>query len=822
MSTHTLNGSSSESPLQESSSWEAETPFLPDPVTSASTLAATAPRVAFGAYEADSPFTAEYLLEDTTTIRSPQAERFATLLGELYDREFEEVVSDLVHEGAAVLGDRAEHETGDPARDQAAAERALREYFAPLEHESQAMIDRMIEGIGETDLGALGEQERETFLDRFAPEAAPITPAFNNFLGKLFKKAKKALGKVASIAGKVLPHAIILKKLKGLVRPLIERVLRTALNKLPVAIRPIAATLAQKFLGIKLPGAPRKTEPPKPEEPKSGDDSAEPAAADPAEIQTEFDTRLAGYIAGGEEFEQEADAAQLVADQPDGRENALRELDRARDDFARQVVEMSEGEDPQPAVEQFIPAVLAAARVGIRIIGRQRVVDFLAKMVAKLISKYVGQQPAIALSRSLVDTGLRLVSLETSESEERLAAGYTVASTVEDTVNRLIAEAPPGAWENEALLEAYALEAFEKAAAAAFPDSRIREDLRESSEAPAAWITRKGYGAYKKYSRILDVTIRPQTAAAVSTFGGVPLATFFRDQLRIPANQTVTARVHLYESLPGSTLSLISLREKRVPGLGSRLRSGWSQIHPLTPDAAGQLLGEPGLGKKTPARFLANRDLIGVGQRFYYLEIPGTSGRVDAVAAGRRPARVSQASLVFDFPKSELRLFAYFSEVDAQSIAQRLRQADGYRTIPSMLKPLLQSRLTAILSGRPTRRVRVIDEATVPEQALPTAFGYLLRVAGETLVSMLVEWSLGAIQRELSERLDRFKAEFVKATEAEEDGVTLAIIFGQPAFLDRLRAVLVTPGSPLIVPLIFISRTFGEVSISAKAGYHVW
>ena len=68
-----------------------------------------------------------------------------------------------------------------------------------------------------------------------------------------------------------------------------------------------------------------------------------------------------------------------------------------------------------PAIEQFVPALLGALRLGINLVGRPKVVGFLAKYLAQLISRWVGPQLSGPLSNAIVDTGLRLVTLESRE-----------------------------------------------------------------------------------------------------------------------------------------------------------------------------------------------------------------------------------------------------------------------------------------------------------------------------------------------------------------------------------------------------------------------
>jgi hypothetical protein len=295
---------------------------------------------------------------------------------------------------------------------------------------------------------------------------------------------------------------------------------------------------------------------------------------------------------------------------------------------------------------------------------------------------------------------------------------------------------------------------------------------------------------YKKYTRIMDVTVTPQMAAALKSFGGVPVQGILRDQLALPAGQAVTARVHLYEALAGSTLPDIAMHEKSVRGLGSSRRESWSLIHPLTPEAASILFKEPGLGRQVDPRFLADRNHITVGQRFYYLEIAGARPRLIASGAARRAARVSQTSLVIDFPKSTVRIFLFFSEAEAQALSAQLRGRAPIGTLLTTLKAGLDARLQALLSGVPTRSVRIIHEAVPAEHFSSPIVGAAVRLVGRPLRGLLIRWVLEALRRELEQRSEQFAAQFTRAAAAEADGVTVTIEFRQPSFMAPLRGLL--------------------------------
>lgn len=769
----------------EAFEWEVESPFLADapaPRGSANIPATSIGRSSSPSYELESPFVSEYVGQEDAP--GPHAELFASLVGELYDQEFEEALEDLANEATAVAEEQLSFEYEDPGQQRLEMEHALRQYLQPLEQATEAMLDRLTVGIGDKDISQLSESELETVLNQFSPTESGLTPTFENFLGGVFKKVKKvvqAAKKVGGKIGKFLPHSIILNKLKGLVRPLLERVLRTAIDKLPVAIRPVAKELAKRFLGI----APT-TEMEEPAE------RLEAASADSAQVQQELDAQLAGYIVEGEAFEREVGIQQAVADQGAPIGDPIRELERSRSDFARQVIHLQDGEDPRPLVENFVPAILAALKLGISVVGRPRVVQFMAKLLAQLISRYVGQQQAMALSSALVDAGLRLVSLEASEGSEPITAGYTLASTVEDTVNRLVQTTPESAWGSETLLEGYIREAFEHAAAAHFPDPLIRQELHEAAQASGAWVALPGGTSskrYKKYSQIINVTIAPQTAAAVNTFGGVSLRDFLKNQLGLPVDKSIRAKAHIYEAIPGTWLSLIALHEKKVPGLGSARREAWSLIHPLTPEVSGLLFNEPGLGRPVEQQFLVRRGKIAVGQRFYYLEIPGA--RVQMAPRGPRkpprPARSSQTSVALDFPKRQLRVFLYYSEADAQQLAGQLRKRLPLSALLTTLRARLDISLPKILSGEPTSSVRVIHQEAPTEQFAAPLIGGALRVVGKMLAQSMVKWVLEALKREVEARYDRFVADFEQAVKKEADGVTVLIIFQAPTLLERLH-----------------------------------
>ena len=83
---------------------------------------------------------------------------------------------------------------------------------------------------------------------RLKSDHSGLSPAQEQFFGSVFNKVKNAVKKGIEIAGKLLPVNFILGKLKGLIRPLLDRVLKFAIGKLPKNLQPYAQTLVKEIL----------------------------------------------------------------------------------------------------------------------------------------------------------------------------------------------------------------------------------------------------------------------------------------------------------------------------------------------------------------------------------------------------------------------------------------------------------------------------------------------------------------------------------------------------------------------------------------------
>lgn len=758
-----------------------------------------------------SPFLAEYAGEPAG--RGRDAQELGDLLFELYDREFEEHLADLAQEAAAVAADRVGI-LGE-ADATAPAERFLDEWARPMRERADAMLEGVAEALEHTDPSSLSESELDAIFERFEPRDSGLERSFENFLGGLLKKAKKVVGGAVKLAKKGVATAVraipglsgLLKRLKLMVKPLLDRVLRTALDRLPPGLRAPAQTLAQRVLGTTGAAAPAESQ-------------GEPAAVPELYVlQQELDLRVASLLFAADDAEQEVVVNDAITEREDPAA-PIGQLLEARADF---VDELARGADPAEAMERFIPAVMAVlpvARTVIGVVGRPKVVGFLARHLAKLVEPHVGPQAAPALSQAIVETGLRLLTLEApTDDQTRRLAPAAIAGTVEDTVRR-VAELDEETLEQSALLEAAVNEAFSEAVSENFPPRLLVPEVREAAEAGGTWVSmpltgRRKY--YRKYTRIIDLDLTAQKAAAVTTFGGGTLAAFLKAQLGV--TPPVRVRAHLYQAIPGTWLSRIARHEKGVAGLGSAAKSAWSQLHPLTPEAAGMLLGEPGLGRRIAPRFTASRDLIGVGQRFYYLEIAGA--RVPPPADTARPAirRTSEVNLTLDFPADEFRVSVYLSEADAQELATRLRRKEI--SAASMLaKKAYGAALRTAMEGDLPGHVRIRHETTTPEQ-FAAAAGRLITHVGkgalQALGAKLVDWVGRAIATYLQEKA----TEAIAATEDPADGVTIVVTVANVPGAGVVRRLLSGEGlgTPLPNPLSLFEGA-PRLSVRTLPGFH--
>ena len=730
---------------------------------------------------------------------------------ELRDEAFDEAVAYLADETEQAISDRF---AGETAGNAAERERYAETLLSPLHFEALQYLDALEAGVGGLDLASMDEAQLDELLARFDPATGEVTPAGEEFIGALVRKAKKAVKFVARTAskvhktvtrtvGKVASTVLgpVLAKLKALVRPLLKRVLSFAIGRLPAPLQPAARKLAARFTGE-----------------HEGDETAEGEGAllsGPEALAESFDAALAQSLAPGadDEFEDEFEDAGTAAESRE-----LETLAEARERLVDRVSHAGDGEDLSVEVEQFVPALLGALRVGINLVGRPKVVSFLARFLGQGIRGWVGPKLAGPLSQAIVDTGLRLVALESpgdgEEPSVAEAAPRALAAVIEDSVRRFAAN-ESFVFEDEALMRVAGAEAFSEAVATHFPERFVRPGLQLAPSLGGAFVARRprSLRTFHKYSRTPEIELNEQLADALESFGGSTVGAALRAAgMRLP----MRARVHVYQAAPGTTLSrLVRMDRAATGGRGS---VPVSAVHPLTPKAAGLLLREPRLGAAVAPAWLRSRQRIAPGQRVYVLQPLGADAGYASVGQGRATqarTRPSRRWMRIDARRGLVTIGLYFSEADAQRLATSLRNGQGavalvqalvkaYRAGDSgTVAPSAQGEAAAGESSEHAFE----DLAPSARRRLPA--GYLAALRGR-----LQAWVLPALSS-----WARANAEaFARAAGDASAGVTVLVRLGAVPGIEAVRqAMLTRAGATAALPAT-IPRGTPSIAIEVRPG----
>ena len=790
--------------------------------------------------EFESPFVSEFESNgDAKAAPNPMAEQMVGLLAELHDHEMNEALFELAAEFEDVAMSRVSNETGGYTLRTVSD---LRNHAAPLIYELETMIGNMAQEAESNDLASKSEAELEQFFDKYLTEHEGFSPRFELFFGKIFRAVKNVAKKAIDVAknvgatvinvakkgiefaGKFLPIGAILKKLGALVRPLVHKVINFAINRIPAPLRPVARQFVDKLMNRES----FETEATYETENYVDETEAEqPTTYEINEIQLEFNARVANLLFSGSEHEDEVTVQQYVQENEQvQQEDEADTLSVARERFVRDLSELKEGEDPTPAIQRFIPALLPILKIAITIIGRDKVVNFLGGLVAQLIGKLLGstlQQYHGALGNAIADIGLKMVSLEAPGQMQESISYEAYASTVEEILTE-IGSKPENYTADPEVIQGLVSEAFETAAANNFPTAMVKPILRQAS-VNGMWIRMpRSRKYYRKFSKVFPITIEPRTAQLIKSFKGQSLATFLKDKLGLPTNRPIQAKVHVYEAIKYTKLPIISKMEK-LPGLNSSQWSAYCQLHPLTTNVASLLLHEPMLGKNVDSKYLQSRSLISTGQRFYFLEIAGAkvqapsgAGKVVRPPMSTTPGTVtpppkvqgpiprsSDAQGVLNFLKGEVRFNFYFSNEDARVIGQKLAGGD-YLSAAGSIREVVRDILTNTLIRNVPHKVKIIHEA-VPELYLENFepaqeqfVGAIARAVGGAavkygkealakIIEKLIEKFAQVVQNAVVTYLHNRKQEFVNAA-MNQDGVTVKVIFTNVPVMSKLRLII--------------------------------
>jgi hypothetical protein len=732
--------------------WEFVTPFLPGESTEAGESEASAPEVA----------------------------EFSEITAELKDTLFREALEQLADEAMEAHSQQLGGEYGDRETRDQAAEHLLNQHFEPLAAQAESMLNQFFERLEGYEAESLTDSEIERISSEVMPGGTPMSPASEQFLGGLLRKAGRLVSGAVKFAKRGLEGAIklagqglsaiaklalgpLLKPLIALGKFLLKHVVKFALGQLPPTLRPLAQTLSEKL--FKVLGETHEGEI---EGHEQSESEALAAAADAGHLEAEFDVHVAQLLLTSDE----AEIDHLVSSYGEGESgpSPLPALDSTRAQLVKELSGLQPGESTQPVMEQFVPALLwPAAKTAITILGRPKLVGFLGKLLGGLIKPLIGQSAAGLLAPAIADAGLRIFGLETSYPEPRVMAAEALAATIEETLNT-VSELPPHVLENETLLSDAVHEAFENAAASYFPNSMIRPELRESHERHGMWTrmpAKSERKRYAKYSDSVPVEIRSRVASSIDTFGSTTLHDHLRDQYGHHDGRPYKGNVTLYQALPGTRGSTIA----RAEGFPA------SQLHPLTPQAAGALLGQnASLGRRqVPGQYLSHHGKLHVNQRLYRIEPPH----------GRRHHhfRHIHSEVLINLQRGEIRLWFYLSEPLCQRISADLAKSSNAVAAFAHLKPLLrrttESLKTAGIHHHLSPRIHIVGDKPNLNHLTPE----WLKHAGHHLGVKIGEWA----KLQLAQYLRNNAEEFKRVAASHHDGLTLRITMTRVPGMEELR-----------------------------------
>lgn len=715
-----------------------------------------------------SPFKSVYELTGDAQGYTLENETLVEIMDELYDQEFDDMLSELAIEGQQLIQNEL---PSNAIQNEFVIEDKLNQHFAPLLHEFDKFINYAIDGIEEKGEHQILEEEFISLIDNYTLESN-TPPMVEHFWKKALKKVKKTAKKAYKYAKKGVKKLgnvalkYVMKLLKKLFPILIKLAYKMGLfKKIPKKYRPISDKILEK-IGVDIKKA-------------YGENEMQYE-------QQKLDMYVANVLIASnlEELELIDEEYNGLFDEEVVLNYNLLEKENSRTQFVKTLNELNDEESTQPAIDNFVSAIMLASKV---LGGRAKAVSIIGKYLGEFFSKWIGtnKKSTTKFAKHLIDKGLSKFGFEVA-IESDIEDGYvTLATVIEDTVQQ-ISELPDYSFENETILQNQIVHSFENSVSKYLPDMLTNEhyekrpDLKEASIKNAVWKIKKSKKrkkrcGFKKLNKEIDIILTPYLANEVKTFGGIPIKNTIRDQFGYEINSETPATVHLYETSEGSNLHEIIDNDTIFNKFASVPTSITSkQLFPLTSVASGLLLNEPSLGCKCKSKSLNNNK---VGKhRYYYLEIPGAFPQVYKSKEGLQALRHTTGLKVkLNFIKNVIHLSLFISETDAQTIASEIRQ-HRKENASILINKFFVSSLKTVFSKHTTQNLSVVHPKVMPGKTSGESFKLVPRTVQEDLRENLNRW----ISLPLSEYILNDATQFVEAVDHSLDGVSIDIIMQAP------------------------------------------
>jgi hypothetical protein len=182
---------------------------------------------------------------------------------------------------------------------------------------------------------------------------------------------------------------------------------------------------------------------------------------------------------------------------------------------------------------------------------------------------------------------------------------------------------------------------------------------------------------------------------------------------------------------------------------------------------------------------------------------------------GRAPTsrRTRQVHVTLDFPRDQIHVRLFLSEAVAQGVASKLRQRAPIGTVMTHVQAVFERRLHTIVSGRLQSHINILHGGVMPKAALGGVLALLPQKIRQKLVSRLSAW----LGQSLSEQLQQRSQDFIAATEAPADGVTVTVTFTNPPGFAALRKAM--GGQPISVKALESFEGMPDVTMAIVAGF---
>jgi hypothetical protein len=736
---------------------------------------------------------------------------FELFSNEIHDLEFSDMLGQISSEAEEKFQNFINNNSNSPGREldesladpnfESTFDQFFETTYGPLAYKLENEIDRLSAHIQQNIHPGMSYEGAQSAIESFQVEPDQLFGSIGKFLNKVKKGVSTVLKKGASIAKAVIsgPLQILLSRIKPLIKPMLRKLVKKGLGLLPEKYRSIAQK-ALEALGIGGKQGEISEEEPQSEiianntsslsealyEDVASEETVENQLYDTDETEREFDRQifLLSRTEPGEPSQQTAMYEYPDSEEPGSMENEVTSLNQARDDFIHGVI--TDPSDIKGLTQNFIPAILPALKLGIRLAGRPRVVNFIASVVAKLLEQVLSKDQATPISRMLVDAGLKLVNLETFENIPRdQYLGATISNIVSETTD-MVSQLPSSLLEaGEDVLQPFVQEALLTSTANNVNIEVLNDGSIPLRQLPqdAYWVLRNK-GKYKVLSKKYSLILDPKVASSVRTHRRAEtLSDILRNYQGWDGKTPIHVIIRVFEATPLTRLSMIA-----KDYVGGKSYNQIKQIIKLGKSAATLLLKEPHLASGKHRRGSI------AGLRFYYVKLDTLSNKStpSAAAPADTKERSNDANLRL-VPPDLLQAGLYLNP----STCQRIRDVAGsiqgarlYNELETILLPTGQKIINNLLSG-----------LNVPS------------FASKEIQSQIFRWILNNLKSYLSE-ITRFLGQGPSNTSS---GVSIILDIKLPAdFLTSITKLSIEKVAEFISKLVTIRPS---AKINLVSGY---